>query len=83
LAGLKQVANGDFAMHGEAEGLRVVYLNLLLVYPDPVQPRRILPERIYQQFWVGRLWGLYVEVLAQLVAAMQLQLSQVFSSAQV
>jgi hypothetical protein len=55
LAGLKQVANGDFAGHGAADGLRVDYLNLLLVYPDPVQPRRILPERIYQQFWAGRL----------------------------
>ena len=35
LAGLKQVANGDFAVHDASDGLRVEYLNLLLVYPDP------------------------------------------------
>jgi hypothetical protein len=74
LASLKQIANGDSAMYGEAEGLRVVYLNLLLVYPDPVQPRRILPERIYQQFWAGRLTQ--TQALKELVSLAQIAARQ-------
>src|SRR5688572_15263646 len=74
LTGLKQVANGDFAGHGVGEGLRVEYLNLLLVYPDPVQPRRILPERIYQQFWAGRLTQ--TQALKELVSLAQIAARQ-------
>jgi hypothetical protein len=74
LAGLKQIANGDSAIYGEAEGLRVEYLNLLLVYPDPVQPRRILPERIYQQFWAGRLTQ--TQALKELVSLAQIAARQ-------
>jgi ParB-like chromosome segregation protein Spo0J len=74
LAGLKQVANGDFAVHGAGDGLRVEYLNLLLVYPDPVQPRRILPERIYQQFWAGRLTQ--TQALKELVSLAQIAARQ-------
>jgi ParB-like chromosome segregation protein Spo0J len=74
LAGLKPLANGDSATYGEAEGLRVEYLNLLLIYPDPVQPRRILPERIYQQFWTGRLTQ--TQALKELVALAQIAARQ-------
>jgi hypothetical protein len=74
LAGLKQVANGDFAVHVASDGLRVEYLNLLLVYPDPVQPRRILPERIYQQFWAGRLTQ--TQALKELVSLAQIAARQ-------
>jgi hypothetical protein len=35
----------------EIKGLRVEYLNLQLLKPDPAQARRILPEDIYERFW--------------------------------
>jgi hypothetical protein len=39
------------------DSLRVEYILLDLMRPDPVQPRRVLPERIYHafHFW---LWNL-------------------------
>jgi len=35
-------------------GLRVDYLPIRLVYPDPAQPRRVLPASIYQAFYEER-----------------------------
>jgi hypothetical protein len=35
--------------------LQVQYLNIQLLRPDPIQPRRILPERIHQDFHLQRL----------------------------
>ena len=35
--------------------LRVERLLLEMVRPDPVQPRRVLPERIYQAFHANRM----------------------------
>ena len=74
LAGLKKALNGDAPTSLIADGLRVEYLNLLLVYPDPVQPRRILPERIYQQFWEGRLTQ--TQALKELVSLAQIAARQ-------
>jgi hypothetical protein len=73
LAGLKRAASGESPLLAE-DGLRVEYLNLLLVYPDPVQPRRILPERIYQQFWEARLTQ--TQALKELVALAQIAARQ-------
>jgi hypothetical protein len=73
LAGLKRVVSADSPVMVE-DGLRVEYLNLLLVYPDPVQPRRILPERIYQQFWEGRLTQ--TQALKELVGLAQITARQ-------
>jgi hypothetical protein len=73
LAGLKRAVSGDAPLLVE-DGLRVEYLNLLLVYPDPVQPRRILPERIYQQFWEARLTQ--TQALKELVALAQIAARQ-------
>lgn len=38
---------GDEVTHFQEDGLRVEYILLDLVRPDPVQPRRLLPEHIY------------------------------------
>jgi hypothetical protein len=73
LAGLKRAASPDSPVMLE-DGLRVEYLNLLLVYPDPIQPRRILPERIYQQFWEGRLTQ--TQALKELVGLAQITARQ-------
>jgi hypothetical protein len=73
LAGLKKAVGGDSLVVVE-DGLRVEYLNLLLVYPDPVQPRRILPERIYQQFWENRLTQ--TQALKELVGLAQIAARQ-------
>ena len=73
LAGLKRAASAEFPVIVE-DSLRVEYLNLLLVYPDPIQPRRILPERIYQQFWEGRLTQ--TQALKELVGLAQITARQ-------
>ncbi|MBK8030092.1 MAG: ParB N-terminal domain-containing protein [Chloroflexi bacterium] len=39
----------------EQQGMRVERILLELVRPDPVQPRRVLPERVYQAFHSQRL----------------------------
>ncbi len=46
LNGLKPLTSGEYQDEGSNRILRVEYINLLLVYPDSVQPRRILPEGI-------------------------------------
>jgi ParB-like chromosome segregation protein Spo0J len=74
LAGLKQLANGEYQDETSSKILRVEYINLLLVYPDPVQPRRILPERIYQQFWAERLTQ--TQALKELVSLAQIAARQ-------
>lgn len=38
-----------------AANLEVQYINIQLLRPDPIQPRRILPERIHQDFHQERL----------------------------
>jgi len=44
---------GDFSQLQSA-GLKVEYLPIQLVYPDPAQPRRVLPSSIYQAFYAER-----------------------------
>jgi hypothetical protein len=46
---------GDYIIDVEEQGLRVERLLLELVRPDPVQPRRVLPDRIYHAFHSSKL----------------------------
>jgi hypothetical protein len=46
---------GATAAERAEANLQVQYLNIQLVRPDPIQPRRILPERIHQEFHQQRL----------------------------
>ncbi len=52
------------------ESLRVERILLDLVRPDPVQPRRVLPERLYQAFHSNRLTP--TQALRELMQAAQL-----------
>jgi hypothetical protein len=45
----------DYIIDVEEQGLRVERLLLELVRPDPVQPRRVLPDRIYHAFHSSKL----------------------------
>ena len=49
----EQFAGEGLSQLGET-GLRVDYLPIRLVYPDPAQPRRVLPASIYQAFYEER-----------------------------
>ncbi|QPC83655.1 ParB N-terminal domain-containing protein [Phototrophicus methaneseepsis] len=48
------LGGGDMAFFQD-EGLKVEYILLELVRPDPLQPRRVLPDRIYQAFHAGQV----------------------------
>ncbi|MBE2267714.1 MAG: ParB N-terminal domain-containing protein [Anaerolinea sp.] len=50
-----EMLGGDGFVQLEQQGLRVERILLELVRPDPVQPRRVLPERVYQSFHSQRL----------------------------
>jgi hypothetical protein len=45
----------DYIIDVEEQGMRVERLLLELVRPDPVQPRRVLPDRIYHAFHSSKL----------------------------
>lgn len=44
-----------FGVSLQDERLKVEHLPITLVYPDPAQPRRVLPETIYTAFYQHRL----------------------------
>jgi hypothetical protein len=50
--------------------LRVERILLEMVRPDPVQPRRVLPERIYQAFHANRMTP--TQLLRELIQTAQL-----------
>ncbi len=54
--------------------LRVERILLEMVRPDPVQPRRVLPERIYQAFHTNRMTP--TQALKELIQAAQLAARQ-------
>lgn len=58
----------------EERGLRVERILLDLVRPDPIQPRRVLPERIYQAYHDNRLTP--TQALKQLVRNAQIAARQ-------
>jgi hypothetical protein len=55
-------------------GLRVERILLEMVRPDPVQPRRVLPERIYQAFHANRMTP--TQALRELIQTAQLAARQ-------
>ncbi|MBA3869208.1 MAG: ParB N-terminal domain-containing protein [Anaerolineae bacterium] len=55
-------------------GLRVERILLEMVRPDPVQPRRVLPERIYQVFHTNRMTP--TQALRELIQTAQLAARQ-------
>ena len=54
--------------------LRVERILLEMVRPDPVQPRRVLPERIYQAFHANRMTP--TQALKELIQTAQLAARQ-------
>ncbi len=55
-------------------GLRVERILLEMVRPDPVQPRRVLPERLYQAFHANRMTP--TQALKELIQTAQLAARQ-------
>jgi hypothetical protein len=64
----------DIADQFQEHGLRVERILLELVRPDPIQPRRVLPERIHHSFHDGRLTP--TQALRELVQSAQLAARQ-------
>ena len=65
---------GDEVTHFQEDGLRVEYILLDLVRPDPVQPRRVLPEHIYWAFHSQQITP--SEALLELIQAAQVAAQQ-------
>ncbi|MBC7809985.1 MAG: hypothetical protein H7175_02500, partial [Burkholderiales bacterium] len=66
---------GDGAFHAMSDdSLRVERILLELVRPDPVQPRRVLPERVYHGFHSQRLTP--SQALRELIHSAQLAARQ-------
>ncbi len=59
---------------GSDNSLRVERLLLEMVRPDPVQPRRVLPERLYQAFHANRMTP--TQALRELIQTAQLAARQ-------
>ena len=51
----EEMLGGNFDLQFQEQGLRVERILLELVRPDPIQPRRVLPESIHQRFHENRL----------------------------
>lgn len=64
----------DFPKAFDDAGVRVERILLDLVRPDPVQPRRVLPERIYHEFHANRMTP--SQALRELVQIAQLAARQ-------
>lgn len=58
----------------QEQGLRVERILLELVRPDPIQPRRVLPDRIYQTFHASRVTP--TQALRELVQTAQIAARQ-------
>lgn len=69
---LDMFGGDDVTLHDD--GLRVEYILLDLVRPDPVQPRRVLPERIYHAFHGQQITP--SQALRELIQAAQLAAQQ-------
>jgi len=70
----EDMLGGDVAEQFQEHGLRVERILLELVRPDPIQPRRVLPERIHHNFHDSRLTP--TQALRELVQAAQLAARQ-------
>ena len=69
---LDMFGGDDAVLHDDS--LRVEYILLDLVRPDPVQPRRVLPERIYHAFHGQRITP--SQALRELIQSAQLAAQQ-------
>lgn len=67
------LGGGDFDFMPD-NALRVERILLEMVRPDPVQPRRVLPERIYQAFHANRMTP--TQALRELIQTAQLAARQ-------
>ncbi|MBZ0300016.1 MAG: ParB N-terminal domain-containing protein [Anaerolineae bacterium] len=65
---------GDEVTHFQDDGLRVEYILLDLVRPDPLQPRRVVPEPVYWAFHSQEITP--SQALRELIQAAQLAAQQ-------
>lgn len=70
----EDMLGGEMLAEFQEYGLRVERILLELVRPDPIQPRRVLPERIYHAFHDNRLTP--TQALRELVQMAQLAARQ-------
>ena len=70
----EDILGGEALAEFQEHGLRVERILLELVRPDPIQPRRVLPERIYHAFHDNRLTP--TQSLRELVQMAQLAARQ-------
>jgi hypothetical protein len=70
----EDMLGGEMLEQFQEHGLRVERILLELVRPDPIQPRRVLPERIYHAFHDTRLTP--TKALRELVQTAQLAARQ-------
>jgi hypothetical protein len=70
----EDILGGETLAEFQEHGLRVERILLELVRPDPIQPRRVLPERIYHAFHDNRLTP--TQALRELVQMAQLAARQ-------
>ncbi|MDK3161425.1 hypothetical protein QPK87_33460 [Kamptonema cortianum] len=70
----EDILGGEALAEFQEHGLRVERILLELVRPDPIQPRRVLPERIYHAFHDNRLTP--TQALRELVQMAQLAARQ-------
>lgn len=70
----EDILGGEALAEFQENGLRVERILLELVRPDPIQPRRVLPERIYHAFHDNRLTP--TQALRDLVQMAQLAARQ-------
>jgi hypothetical protein len=70
----EDILGGEALAEFQEHGLRVERILLELVRPDPIQPRRVLPERIYHAFHDNRLTP--TQTMRELVQMAQLAARQ-------
>jgi len=70
----EDMIGGEVVAQFQEQGLRVERILLELVRPDPIQPRRVLPERIHYSFHDSRLTP--TQALREVVQAAQLAARQ-------
>ncbi|MEQ8675377.1 MAG: hypothetical protein RLP44_10760 [Aggregatilineales bacterium] len=70
----EEMLGGEFDLQFQEQGLRVERILLELVRPDPIQPRRVLPESIHQRFHENRLTP--SQALRELVQSAQISARQ-------
>jgi len=70
----EMLGSGDGSEFFQDDSLRVERILLDMVRPDPIQPRRVLPDRIYQAFHAGQMTP--TQALRELIQIAQLAARQ-------